>query len=224
MTPTAHFISEGAIFQEAEIINQTPSKAIFRMVLQDSDIINQNKRLYPHSVLSEAMGNCEERMKRKAFFGELDHPVPKGNQSYDGVRQTTVSLKEVSHYIRAYEWRNNQLIGEIETASTRNGKTLFGLLKDNSGVGMSMRGLAELERLQDHNLVKGPLMIIAFDSVSLPSHKSALVNFSDMRFESHALLEHQNAKLICLNGQCFLPNYFDKLVESKVINFFDTWI
>jgi len=219
----SHFIAESCIIQEATVVKEYNNKAIFRMILQDADNINQNKRLYPKPVLSEAMAQCEERMKRKAFLGELDHPVPKGNDSYDGVRQTTVSLKEVSHYIRAYEWQGTHLMGEIETASTKYGHVLHGLLKDGSGIGMSMRGLAELERLQEYNLVKGPLMIIAFDAVSLPSHKSAVVNFNEMRFES-AMLTEQSQNMICLNGQCFLPNYFDKLIETKTIRFFDHWV
>ena len=40
----------------------------------------------------------------------------------------------------------------METTSTPKGAILHGLLKDKTGVGFSMRGLAELERLTDHNV------------------------------------------------------------------------
>ena len=217
----SHVIIEQSIFQEAEVVKSPSGKAFFRMVLQDADMINQNGRIYPHGVLDNAMREVEERMKRKAFMGELDHPVPKGVEQYDAIRQTTVSLKEVSHYIRDWEWRGKQLIGEVETASTHWGKVLHGLLKDGSGVGMSMRGMAELERTEEANIVKDPLMIISFDAVSLPSHKAAVVDFNEMRFEGSIVTEQPG--LICVDGRCFLPNYFDKLVETKVITFFDTW-
>lgn len=217
-----HFIAEQAIFQEAEVVHSTPGKAIFRMVLQTVDEVNQNHRMYPSEVMRKAMSECQERMNRKSFYGEMDHPVPQGNNQFDQIRQTQVSLERVSHYIRNYDFVGNKLMGEIETASTPKGQILLGLLRDKSGVGMSMRGMAELERLQDHNEVKDPLMIVAYDSVSLPSHKAAVVDFNEMRFESHMLTENNN--MVCYQGRCFLPNFFDKLVETRVIQFFDKWI
>ena len=162
-------------------------------------------------------------MKRRAFYSELDHPLPSGNQNVDGIRQTTVSLEKVSHIIRDYEFRNNVLVGEMETTSTPNGGILLGLLKDKTGVGFSMRGLAELERKQDFNEVKSPLTVIAFDAVSMPSHKSAVVDFNEMKFEQEVLFESPSG-LICINGKCFMPDYFDKLVETKMIKFFDRWV
>lgn len=216
-------IIEQSIFSEATMVKETPSKAIFRCPIQTVDEVNQNHRLYPSGVLSEGMGQCESRMNRRAFYSELDHPIPTGNQQVDGIRQTTVSLEKVSHIIRAYDFKNNMLYGEMETTSTPNGGILLGLLKDKTGVGFSMRGLAELERKQDFNEVKSPLTIIAFDAVSMPSHKSAVVDFNEMKFESNMLFESANG-LICIGDRCFMPEYFDKLVESKVIQFFERWV
>jgi len=216
------FIMEGAIFQEAKIIKKDPSKAIFRSVIQTCNEINQNGRLYPESVLREGMSHCESRMKRRAFLSELDHPFPQGNETFDSIRQTTVSLKEVSHIIRSYDFKGNHLIGEMETTSTPNGQILFGLLNDKSGVGFSMRGMAELDHLEEHDIIKSPLTVISFDAVSSPSHRSAVVDFTEMRFEQDALVENCNS--ICINGRCFLPEYFDTLVETKVIKFFERWI
>jgi len=215
------FILESAIIQEAKIVKETPGKAIFRCTIQTADDINANKRMYPRGVLEEGMRGCSPRMKARAFLSELDHPIPMGGQ-FDQIRQTTVQLKEVSHIIRDYQWKGNHLVAEMETTSTPNGGILCGLLRDNSGIGFSMRGLAELERLQEYNMVKGPLTIIAFDAVSQPSHKAAVVNFNEMQFESSMLVEQ--AGMICVDGKCFLPDYFDKLVESKVVSFFDSWV
>jgi hypothetical protein len=220
---SSSLIIESSILSEAKIVSQSPSKAIFRCPIQTVDEVNQNHRMYPSGVLKEGMGNCDGRMKRRAFYSELDHPLPSGNQSVDGIRQTTVSLEKVSHIIRDYEFRNNILMGEMETTSTPNGGILLGLLKDKTGVGFSMRGLAELERKQDFNEVKSPLTVIAFDAVSMPSHKSAVVDFNEMKFEQTALFESASG-VICVNGRCFMPEYFDKLVETKMIKFFDRWV
>lgn len=219
-------IMEGAIFQEAEIIKSEPNRARFRMVLQDADTPNQNKRIYEKMVLSEAMTSAKPRITSKAFGGELDHPLLSGNEQHDGIRQTTLMLKELSHYIVDYDWKGKQLVGELETATTPNGKILLSLLRDKMGLGVSMRGMAELDRRGGFNYVKAPLYIISYDAVSLPSHKSAVVDFSEMHFESlNVLKESCNNKTICTpDGICYLSDYFDKLVESKMIKFLDRWI
>jgi len=220
------FISEGAIFQEAELIKVDPKKAIFRMTMQTVDEPNQNKRIYPRNVLTEGMEQTRDRVERRAFLGELDHPIPTGEGMQDGIRQTTVMLKEVSHIIRDFEFRGRRLVGELETADTPNGRILLGLLKDKSGIGLSMRGMGELKRVGNFNEVQRPLYIITFDSVSLPSHKAAVVDFNEMRFESYNVLtESVCSGVICTpDGRCYLPDYFDKLVETKVIQFNKRWI
>jgi len=207
---------------EAKMLKETPSKAIFQCPIQSVEEVNQNNRMYPKGVLEEGMGSCASRMNRRAFYSELDHPIPTGNQQIDGVRQTTVSLEKVSHIVRQYDFKKNLLYGEMETTSTPNGAVLLGLLKDRTGVGFSMRGMAELERLTDYNKVKSPLTIIAFDAVSMPSHKSAVVDFNEMKFEAKMITER--AGMVCLGDQCFLPDYFDKLVERKTITFFERWV
>ena len=218
------FIGERAIYQEAEVIKMEPQKAIFKLTLQTCDDINQNKRLYPRKVLTSAMSQAEERIKNRKFLGETDHPLVQGNESYDGMRQTTVLLKEASHLLRNYEFRGNNLVGEMETLRTPNGKIILGLLQDKVTLGVSMRGLAELKKTDaGHNIVQDPLYIITFDAVSLPSHKSAVVNFNEMRFESKNMLT-ESCGTVCHNGICYLPDYFDKLVETKIIKFFDRWI
>ena len=115
-------IIEQSLFSEATMIKSTPNKAIFRCPIQTVNEVNQNNRKYPDIVLKEGMTNCDTRMKRRAFYSELDHPLPSGNQQVDGIRQTTVSLAQVSHIIRSYDFNNNFLIGEMETTSTQIGR------------------------------------------------------------------------------------------------------
>lgn len=219
-------IFESPILQEAEVVQRNARKAVFRMTMQTVDEINQNRRLYPKNVLSEAMGNIQEIITRKSFYGELDHPIPTGDQRIDGLRQTTVLLKNVSHVVREYEFRGNRLIGELETTDTPNGRILLGLVREGLGIGLSMRGMAELDQKDRYNIVRSPLIVVAFDSVSRPSHKSAIVDFNEMRFESYKVLtENYGSQTICTkDGMCFLANYFDKLVEAKMIQFEESWI
>lgn len=216
------FIIESPILQEAEIVKSTPTKAIYRMILQTTDEVNQNKRLYPKKVLQDAMEQARARIERKLPF-EMDHPMVQGSDQYDGMRQTTVLLKEICGYITDFEFRGNYLVGECETSSTRYGKDLLGMLLDKCVVGASMRGMAEISKENGISVVQSPLYIITFDTVSSPSHRQALVNFKDLRFESkHVIAE--SCGTVCHNGVCYLPDYFDKLVESKAIKFFDRWV
>ncbi len=217
-------IIESSLFAEADVVRQSEGKAIFRCPIQTFDEINSNRRMYPRQVLADSFKACEERMNKRAFYGELDHPLPTGNSQIDGIRQTTVLYKETSHIIRDYEFgANNTVMAELETLSTANGKNLLALLRDKTGVGFSMRGLGELVRMEDHNLVKGPLQIVTYDAVSLPSHKAAVVNFGNMRFEQASLNECANG-VVCVGNKCFMPDYFDKLVESKMVEFHNKWV
>lgn len=220
----SHLIIESNILQEADIVKMGPSKAVFRMVAQTYDEVNQNKRMYPENVLKEAMKNCNDRMQKRMMTGELDHPLLTGSEQIDGVRQTTVLLKEASHLFRTYDWSGNRLILELETLTTYNGQQFFSLLRDKVTVGLSMRGMAELDVKNNIKIVKSPLYIVTFDAVSNPSHKSAVVDFSEMKFESAHNLTESCGVICTADGKCFLPEYLDKLIETKMIKFCDRWI
>lgn len=220
------YIKECPVYQEATLNTASKGRAFFKMVLQTVDDLNRNRRVYPKTVISQGMETCKDRMTKRCFFGELDHPIPEGNSTFDPIRQTTVLLKYASHIITDYYFEGNKLIGHVETTSNRYGKDLHGFLLDKIGVGMSMRGMAELERLEDRSVVKGPLTIISYDAVSMPSHSSAVVDFNEMRFEKKDYVTSltESKDLICANGKCYLPDFFDKLVETKVIKFFESWV
>jgi len=214
----SYFLMEQSILQEAEIESTKNGKAVFRLALQDADTPNRNKRYYPKNVLMEGINNCMEKIKSRSFLGELDHPIPTGK--FDEVRQTTVLLSEVSHVVRDVEWRDNVLWGELETLDTPKGKIAYNLIKDKIGIGTSMRGMGELQHRGDYKIVKGPLIIICYDLVTSPSHKISRIDEQQVRFESI----QENTNMICVDGRCYLPNYFDKLVETKMIQFFNRWV
>ena len=62
----------------------------------------------------------------------------------------------------------------------------------------------------------------------MPSHKAAVVDFNEMRFESQqylmeSIVEIGKGKICTPDGKCYLSNYFDKLVENKAIQFSKKW-
>ena len=223
----AFFLQENDnLIQEADIKHQTASKAIWRMIIQTADDVNKNGRMYPRYVLENAIKECQSMIRGRSFYGEMDHPLITSDNSFNEQRQTTVLLRDVSHIIRDVDWDGDMLVGEFETLSTDLGMKALALIKDKTTFGTSMRGLAELNKHSDHNEVKDPLTIIAYDLVSRPSHGKAVIDERVVNFESLDMLrESHNGKMICTpDGKCFLTNYFDKLVETKTISFMNKWV
>ena len=220
-----NIIIEGVVLQEAELLKKDINKAVFKMILQTYDEENQNHRVYPEKVLKEAIKNCEDAIKSRSMYCELDHPPVTGNSATDGIRQTTVVLKESSHLLTDYEWSGNKLIGQMETLGTPNGRILLALLKEKTSVGMSMRGMAELEHRGNTKYVKDPLYIISFDAVSKPSHKAATIKITDsIKFESMDMLT-ESCGLVCTpDGKCYLPEYLNILIERKIVTFGKRWL
>lgn len=233
-----YFLSEQSIIQEADVVQNRPNRCIFRMAIQSADDENRNHRIYPFSVLNDAIQRCMPIAKSRSFYGELDHPIPTGNANFDEVRQTTVLLKESSHVITDFEWRGKILWGQFETLSNRHGQDVAGMLRDKTGVGCSMRGMAELERKNGKAIVQNPLIIITYDLVSSGSHTVAKVDPREITFESltkmknkhviyeslSGIKEKENGLICTSDGVCYLPDYFDKLVETNIVQFVNEWV
>ena len=210
----SNLIIEAAVFAQPEKVKKyIDGKVIFEAYLQERDVRNQNKRIYPGDVLDKAMKKIQAKIDKRGFIGELDHPI-----SEDQTRQTTVLYKEGSHIIREWGWEGPLIRGVIETTPyTQNGKALSGYVLDRVPVGFSLRGLADVEDRSSYQEVLDPLIIIAYDCVSEPSHSSATIQ--EIRNESVVRIINESKHLIrCSNGKCYIPNYFDELVERRIIN------
>jgi len=210
----SNVIVEAAVFAHPEKVKKyTDGKVIFEAYLQEADIKNQNKRIYPKTVLDEAMIKINDKIRRRAFVGELDHPI-----TDDQVRQTTVLYKEVSHIIREWGWEGNLIRGVVETTPySSNGKTMSGLILDRVPVGFSLRGLADVEDRHTHQEVLSPLIVITYDCVSEPSHNTATIQ--EIRNENVIHILNESKQLIrCSNGKCYIPNCFDELIERRILN------
>ena len=209
----SNIVIESAVFAAPEKVKKyTDGKVIFEAYLQEADVKNQNKRLYPRRVLDIAMKKVDEKIKRRAFLGELDHPI-----TGDQIRQTTVMYQNVSHIIREWGWDGPMIKGVIETTPySQSGKILSGLIYDRVPVGFSLRGLADVEDRGSFQEVMDPLIVICYDSVSEPSHNSATIQ--EIKNENVIHIMNESKQLIrCSNGKCYLPNYFDELIEKRIL-------
>jgi hypothetical protein len=207
-------IQESAVFSQPEKIKKyTDGKVVFETYLQEAEEQNQNKRVYPKNVLAEGLNRISEKVASRSFLGELDHPISK-----DQVRQTTVLYSQVSHIIREAGWEGNLLKGVLETTPyTSNGKALSGLILDKVNVGFSLRGLADVQDNGKNQMVMSPLIMIAYDAVSEPSNVKATIQ--EVRNEQLIQVVNESKNMICTSdGKCFLPDYFDMLIEKNIIN------
>jgi len=209
----SNIIIESAVFATPEKIKKyTDGKVVFEAYLQESDAKNQNKRVYPKRVLDSAMNKIDDKIKRRAFLGELDHPI-----TSDQIRQTTVMYQNVSHIIREWGWDGNMIKGVVETTPySQSGKTLSGLIYDGVPVGFSLRGLANVEDRGGYQEVLDPLVIICYDSVSEPSHHSATIQEIKNENVIH-IINESNQLISCSNGKCYLPNCLDMLIEKRIL-------
>lgn len=222
-----NIIQETAIMSQPKNIKKIKDgKVRFTSILQDTGIKNRNNRIYDKKTLQESIDKIMDRVKGRTFLGELDHPIDS-----NPARQFLVSYHEVSHIITDLSWDGNKLIGEMETLRTDNGMTLKHLLEDRIGVGFSYRGMGDLQQIRTEGgapvfQVTGPLSTITWDSVSYPSHKSAVARITPMTegvqlalmesYDPLTIKSETNGYICTEAGVCYVPNVFDKMIEERV--------
>lgn len=135
----------------------------FKGKLQEAEIVNKNKRMYPHSVLDENVRRLQEVVKSRGLIGELDHPT-----------DSIVHFKEASHVITKLWWDNNILMGEGEILTTAHGRQMKALLECGIRLGMSSRGVGNGKMNENGILVISEgYKLITFDAVADPSTPAA---------------------------------------------------
>ncbi len=175
-------IYENAVSTDVQLIEEsmTPGgqyKIVFRAKLQEADVVNNNKRVYPAETLQAVYIQLKEKAQSRKLVGELDHPQPEGDQAAKIKRSSTISLERACILIRELEWDGNAIYGVCETLSNRAGLDIYGLLKDNVTIGFSLRAFGETRKRPDgivEVLAKG-MKALTYDVVSNPSHDSSVI-------------------------------------------------
>jgi len=168
----AYLITESTVTAKPTIISDSKSDTtIIETILQEGDVPNRNKRIYPTSVLKAAMDSdyVKERLKTKSWYGEAGHPLKP-----DLDRQLYIDQSKISHIISEISFDKNILKGTVECAKTSAGKDMQGLIRQGSEVAFSMRGMGPIsEKKGDILRIKAPLHVLTYDWVIHPSHKIA---------------------------------------------------
>jgi hypothetical protein len=136
--------------------------------LREAPVINRNGRAYPLPILErEAKRYVENYVARGSAFGELDHPPT-----------PQVNLRNVSHRITELKRDGSNFLGVAKLLETDSGKIARALIEGGCRLGVSSRGVGNLERSdKGFALVKDDYHLITpADIVADPSAPKAFVD------------------------------------------------
>ncbi len=153
---------------EVEYIVEGKNKEQYiKGIFMQSDIKNQNGRVYPFSVLKKQVRTFNEKfVKQDRALGELGHPMG-----------PTVNLDRVSHVITELYEDGKNFVGKAKIIDTPNGKIVKNLLESGVRLGVSSRGLGSVKTNKEGvNEVQDDFVLSTVDIVSDPSAPDAFVN------------------------------------------------
>ena len=131
-------------------------------IMQKSDVVNGNGRIYPREVLEREVENYKKLVQERRALGELDHP-----------EDSVVNLKNASHLVTDLWWKGNDVLGKVQILNTPAGGILKGLIESGVKLGISSRGLGTVQEQDGQTTVQNDFQLICFDFVSEPSTPGA---------------------------------------------------
>ena len=150
------------MIKEARDANE--GKIVMKGILQKSDTLNQNGRIYPRNVLEREVRNYQKFIIENRALGELDHPD-----------SSVVNLKNVSHIVREAHIEGDVVYGSVEILDTPSGKILQSLVESGVKLGISSRGVGTTKKQGDYQIVQDDFQLICWDFVSEPSTPGAFM-------------------------------------------------
>ena len=139
-------------------------KILLRGVLQKSDTLNQNGRVYPKAILEREVRNYQKFIQENRALGECDHPD-----------SSVVELKNASHIVRDAHMEGDVCHGTVELLNTPSGKILQSLVESGVTLGISSRGVGTTSNQGGNQIVQEDFQLICFDMVSEPSTPGAFM-------------------------------------------------
>ena len=136
-------------------------------IFMQSDIKNQNGRVYPHAVLQKEVKNFNAKYVNEGrALGELGHPMG-----------PVINLDRVSHVIKELKEDGNNFIGKAKVMDTANGKIVKNFISEGIKLGVSSRGMGSLKMNRNGvNEVQSDFVLSTIDIVADPSAPDAFVN------------------------------------------------
>lgn len=173
-------------------------------IFMQAETKNGNGRIYPKSVLTEAVEKMSDKMSQGYnVLGELEHP-----------ETLTVNLNNVSHVIETLNWNGNDVIGKAKILDTPKGEIVKALLKEGIKLGVSSRGSGSTT-FQDNSTLVESFNLITVDIVATPSAPGA---FPQSLQESINGI-YNDPKIISLSEAVVEDDAAQKYFEKEIKNF-----
>ena len=136
-------------------------------IFMQSDIKNQNGRVYPHAVLQKEVKNFNTKYVNEGrALGELGHPMG-----------PVINLDRVSHVIKELTEDGKNFVGKAKVMDTPNGKIVKNFISEGVKLGVSSRGMGSLKTKKNGvNEVQKDFVLSTVDIVADPSAPDAFVN------------------------------------------------
>ena len=136
-------------------------------IFMQSDIKNQNGRVYPHAVLQKEVKNFNTKyVKEGRALGELGHPMG-----------PVINLDRVSHVIKELKEDGKNFVGKAKVMDTPNGKIVKNFISEGVKLGVSSRAMGSLKtNKKGVNEVQKDFVLSTVDIVADPSAPDAFVN------------------------------------------------
>ena len=177
-------------------------------LFQEGDIENANGRVYGASeVLAPAVQSIQEDISSRAVMGEYDHPA-----------DAKIHLDRVSHLITKIWMEGRKVYGEAEVLHRLPcGACLRGLFEHNIRVGISSRGVGDMEIAesggQERYRVLPGYSFVTWDAVAEPSVSNAILNIREG-------LDHRLKPLKKSRGM-FDQKIYQNMVVEEINKYFD---
>ena len=130
---------------------------------------NGNNRVYPREVLQKAIEKVQPIVKSRQMIGELDHISAELNP-----QNPYPLVSRASHLILDLWMEGDKVKANILILPTIYGKQLLAILKAGGKVGISLRGLGDVDNFGNVS----ELDILTYDFVSFPSYSDLIVDKS----------------------------------------------
>jgi hypothetical protein len=151
---------------------------LMKGILQKSETVNQNGRIYPKVILEREIRNYQKFIKENRALGELDHPD-----------SSVVELKNASHMVREAYMEGNVVYGTVEILNTPSGQILQSLVESGVTLGISSRGVGSTVPQGQYQMVQDDFQLICWDFVSEPSTPGAFMMREGREFTRKQLNE-----------------------------------
>jgi len=152
------------LLTEEEKVRVANGALILSGVMQMSETLNGNNRVYPHEILTREIENYKKLVNERRALGELDHPD-----------DSVINLKNASHVVTGIWMEDKKVMGKIEVLPTPSGKILRSLVESGIKMGISSRGMGSVQETSGKTIVQDDFQLICFDMVSEPSTPGAFM-------------------------------------------------